>query len=68
MDSLEVLGRDRPVLEITPQMIDAGASVLLDFEPETGISYHELADIVFRAMLSKLPDAIRLDNCPNFLC
>ena len=57
MDSLEVLGRDRPVLEITPAMIEVGVDFFVewdsDFYSGPYLSASMFVREVFRRMASK---------------
>ena len=62
MDSLSTQERDRPVVELTEDMISEGANVLLDFVPDSGVSFHECVADVFRAMIRSEPSGIFIKN------
>lgn len=62
MDSLSTQERDGPVVLLPEYVIDAGAEVLLDAGDDSGLSCHELAGMVFRAMFAKLPYPVIHEN------
>ena len=46
MDSLEIYPRDRPVLKITPQMIDAGEEVLSEYLGDIGSDFNHIRSLL----------------------
>lgn len=52
MVALSNSGQADTQILITPAMIDAGVSVLCDYEPNTGVSLADLAERLFVAMVN----------------
>ena len=53
-ESLQQEPRDRPVIEVTPAMIEAGLYAFCEFDPDgSGPSSAETVALIFSAMSSK---------------